>query len=192
MSFRLENTEKYLRQYAKSLLDSAITEIQRKDRVREYSTGNVTSPIEASGQLQESLKLIEKDTKSVLELNIEGNAYGEQIDEGTRSTSVSKDKLIQWIQNKNGFKDLSGKPVNLSNLKEVGRIAGLISKSLKFNGIKQTNFLTNIVESKFKELNNIEAPILKDANDDLDNILKRAGYKKGANETFSIQTKIIQ
>jgi hypothetical protein len=192
MSFRLENTEKYLRQYAKSLLDSAISEIQRKDRVREYSTGNVTSPIEASGQLQESLKLIEKDTKSVLELNIEGNAYGEQIDEGTRSTSVSKDKLIQWIQNKNGFKDLSGKPVNLSNLKEVGRIAGLISKSLKFNGIKQTNFLTNIVESKFKELNNIEAPILKDANDDLDNILKRAGYKKGANETFSIQTKIIQ
>ncbi len=192
MSFRLENTEKYLRQYAKSLLDSAISEIQRKDRVREYSTGNVTSPIEASGQLQESLKLIEKDTKSVLELNIEGNAYGEQIDEGTRSTSVSKDKLIQWIQNKNGFKDLNGKPVNLSNLKEVGRIAGLISKSLKFNGIKQTNFLTNIVESKFKELNNIEAPILKDANDDLDNILKRAGYKKGANETFSIQTKIIQ
>jgi len=192
VSFRLENTEKYLRQYAKSLLDSAITEIQRKDRVREYSTGNVTSPIEASGQLQESLKLIEKDTKSVLELNIEGNAYGEQIDEGTRSTSVSKDKLIQWIQNKNGFKDLNGKPVNLSNLKEVGRIAGLISKSLKFNGIKQTNFLTNIVESKFKELNNIEAPILKDANDDLDNILKRAGYKKGANETFSIQTKITQ
>jgi len=192
MNFRLENTEKYLRQYAKSLLDSAISEIQRKDRVREYSTGNVTSPIEASGQLQESLKLIEKDTKSVLELNIEGNAYGEQIDEGTRSTSVSKDKLIQWIQNKNGFKDLNGKPVNLSNLKEVGRIAGLISKSLKLNGIKQTNFLTNIVESKFKELNNIEAPILKDANDDLDNILKRAGYKKGANETFSIQTKIIQ
>lgn len=192
MSFRLENTEKYLRQYAKSLLDSAISEIQRKDRVREYSTGNVTSPIEASGQLQESLKLIEKDTKSVLELNIEGNAYGEQIDEGTRSTSVSKDKLIQWIQNKNGFKDLSGKPVNLSNLKEVGRIAGLISKSLKFNGIKQTNFLTNIVESKFKELNNIEVPILKDANDDLDNILKRAGYKKGANQTFSIQTKIIK
>ena len=192
MSFRLENTEKYLRQYAKSLLDSAISEIQRKDRVREYSTGNVTSPIQASGQLQESLKLIEKDTKSVLELNIEGNAYGEQIDEGTRSTSVSKDKLIQWIQNKNGFKDLNGKPVNLSNLKEVGRIAGLISKSLKFNGIKQTNFLTNIVESKFKELNNIETPILKDANDDLDSILKRAGYKKGANQTFSIQTKIIK
>ena len=192
MSFKLKNTEKYLRQYTKSLLDNLIVEISRVNRNRNYASRTVTSPIKASGSLQESLKIIQKDTKSKLELNIEGNSYGEQIDEGTNTSSVSKGKLIQWIKNKNGFKDLNGNPVNLSNLKEVGRIAGLISKSLKFNGIKQTNFLTNIVESKFKELNNIEAPILKDANDDLDNILKRAGYKKGANETFSIQTKIIQ
>jgi len=192
MSFKLKNTEKYLRQYTKSLLDNLIVEISRVNRTRNYASRTVTSPIKASGSLQESLKIIQKDTKSKLELNIEGNSYGEQIDEGTNTSSVSKGKLIQWIKNKNGFKDLNGNPVNLSNLKEVGRIAGLISKSLKFNGIKQTNFLTNIVESKFKELNNIEAPILKDANDDLDNILKRAGYKKGANETFSIQTKIIQ
>ena len=192
MSFKLKNTEKYLRQYTKSLLDNLIVEISRVNRTRNYASRTVTSPIKASGSLQESLKIIQKDTKSKLELNIEGNSYGEQIDEGTNTSSVSKGKLIQWIKNKNGFKDLNGKPVNLSNLKEVGRIAGLISKSLKFNGIKQTNFLTNIVESKFKELNNIETPILKDANDDLDNILKRAGYKKGANQTFSIQTKIIQ
>jgi len=31
-----------------------------------------------------------------------------------------------------------------------------------------------------------------DIDSDLENILKRAGYKKGANETFSIQTKIIK
>ncbi len=192
MSFKLENTEKYLREYTKSLLSSLSDEILRKDRIREYATRTITSPITASGKLQESLKITEKDTDSVLELNIEGNAYGEQIDEGTRSTNVSKDKLIQWIQNKNGFKDLNGNTINLSDIKKVGRIAGLISKSLKLKGIKQTNFITNIVESKFKELNNIEAPILKDANEDLDNILKRAGYKKGANQTFSIQTKIIK
>lgn len=192
MSFKLENTEKYLREYTKSLLSSLSDEILRKDRVREYATRTITSPITASGKLQESLKITEKDTDSVLELNIEGNAYGEQIDEGTRSTNVSKDKLIQWIQNKNGFKDLNGNTINLSDIKKVGRIAGLISKSLKLKGIKQTNFITNIVESKFKELNNIEVPILKDANEDLDNILKRAGYKKGANQTFSIQTKIIK
>ena len=192
MSFKLKNTEKYLRQYTESLLDNVIVEISRINRTRNYGSRTVTSPIKASGSLQESLRIIQKDTKSKLELNIEGNSYGEQIDEGTNTSSVSKGKLIQWIQSKNGFKDLKGNPVNLSDFKKVEVIAGLISKSLKFNGIKKTNFITDVVESKFKELNNIEVPILKDANIDLDNILKRAGYKKGANETFSIQTKIIE
>lgn len=191
MSLKLENTEKYLRQYTKSLLDNVVVEISRTDRTREYNQGTITSPIKASGSLQESLRIVEKDSKSVLELNIEGNAYGEQIDEGTKSTSVSKDKLIQWIRSKNGFKDLQGNPINLSDVKKVGRIASLISKSLKFNGIKQTNFLSKVVESKFKELRNIHEPIVMDIDSDLENILKRAGYKKGANETFSIETKII-
>lgn len=191
MSLKLENTEKYLRQYTKSLLDNVVVEISRTDRTREYNQGTITSPIKASGSLQESLRIVEKDNKSVLELNIEGNAYGEQIDEGTKSTSVSKDKLIQWIRSKNGFKDLQGNLVNLSDVKKVGRIASLISKSLKFNGIKQTNFLSKVVESKFEELRNIHEPIVIDIDSDLENILKRAGYKKGANETFSIETKII-
>ncbi len=191
MSLKLENTEKYLRQYTKSLLDNVVVEISRTDRTREYNQGTITSPIKASGSLQESLRIIEKNNKSVLELNIEGNAYGEQIDEGTKSTSVSKDKLIQWIRSKNGFKDLQGNPINLSDVKKVGRIASLISKSLKFNGIKQTNFLSKVVESKFEELRNIHEPIVMDIDSDLENILKRAGYKKGANQTFSIETKII-
>lgn len=192
MSLKLENTEKYLRQYTKSLLESVSNEISRKDRIREYDTRTINSPITASGKLLESLKIIEKDKNSVLELNIEGNSYAEQIDEGTRSTNVSKDKLIQWIQSKNGFKDLQGNTINFSDLKTVGRIAGLISKSLRLKGIKQTNFITNIVESRFEELSNIHEPIVMDIDSDLENILKRAGYKKGANETFSIQTKIIK
>lgn len=189
MSFKLENTKKYLKQYTQSLLDNTVKELNRKDRVRNYKSQSVTSSITASGSLQESLKITEKDTDKILQLNLKGNAYGEQIDEGTRSTSVSKDKLIQWIQNKNGFKDLNGNPVNLSNLKEVGRIAGLISKSLKFNGIKQTNFLTNIVESKFKELNNIDTPIVLDIESDIDNVLLKLGYKKEGKETYTIETK---
>ena len=156
MSLKLENTEKYLRQYTKSLLDNVVVEISRTDRTREYNQGTITSPIKASGSLQESLRIVEKDSKSLLELNIEGNAYGEQIDEGTKSTSVSKDKLIQWIRSKNGFKDLQGNLVNLSDVKKVARIASLISKSLKFNGIKQTNFLSKVVESRFEELKNIQ------------------------------------
>lgn len=192
MSFKLKNTEKYLREYTKGLLDISVKELNRKDRIRNYNSQSVTSSITASGSLQESLKIVEKDTNKILQLNLEGNAYGEQIDEGTKSTSVSKGKLIQWIKNKNGFKDLNGKIVDLSNTKKVDRIASLISKSLKFNGIKPTYFLTDIINSKIKELKNIESPIVLDIESDLDNVLLKLGYKKQGKETYTIETKTTE
>ena len=222
MSFRLENTKKYLKQYTQSLIDISVKELNRKDRVRKYNSQSVTSSITASGKLkdsfklekkvvrkgdffqfnvkgitasgslQQSLKIVEKDTDNILQLNLEGNSYGEKIDEGTKNTSVSKGKLIQWIKNKNGFKDLNGKIVDLSNTKKVDRIASLISKSLKINGIKPTNFLTDIINSKIKELKNIEAPIGLDIESDIDNVLLKLGYKKKDKDTYTIETKTIQ
>jgi virulence-associated protein VapD len=190
MSFRLENTEKYLRQYTESLLDNTVVEIARKDRTRNYPSRPVTTNITASGSLQESLKLKEKKGKSILELNIEGNSYAEEIDEGTSSTEVSKDKLIQWIKNKRGFKDLQGKTLNLTDTNKISSIAKIISKSLKLKGIYPTRFLSNLVESKFKELKNINQPITLDIEEDIDNVLKKLGYKK-TNNTFTIETKTI-
>jgi len=192
MSFKLENTKKYLKQYTQSLIDISVKELNRKDRVRKYNSQSVTSSITASGSLQQSLKIVEKDTDNILQLNLEGNSYGEKIDEGTKNTSVSKGKLIQWIKNKNGFKDLNGKIVDLSNTKKVDRIASLISKSLKINGIKPTNFLTDIINSKIKELKNIEAPIGLDIESDIDNVLLKLGYKKKDKDTYTIETKTIQ
>ena len=192
MSFKLENTKRYLKEYTQSLLDISVKELNRKDRVRNYSSQSVTSSITASGKLKDSLNITEKDTDTVLQLNLKGNAYGEQIDEGTKSTSVSKGKLIQWIKNKNGFKDLNGKIVDLNDTEKIDRIAGLISKSLKLKGIKPTNFLTDIINSKIKELKNIEAPIELDIESDIDNVLLKLGYKNKGNETYTIETKTIQ
>jgi len=189
MSFKLENTKKYLKEYTQGLLDASVKELNRKDRVRNYNSQSVTSSITASGSLQESLIITEKNTDKILQLNLEGNAYGEQIDEGTKSTSVSKGKLIQWIKNKSGFKDLNGKIVSLSNTKKIDRIAGLISKSLKLNGIKPTNFLTDIVKSKIKELENIDTSVVLDIESDIDNVLLKLGYKKESKETYTIETK---
>jgi hypothetical protein len=189
MSFKLENTKKYLKEYTQGLLDASVKELNRKDRVRNYNSQSVTSSITASGSLQESLNITEKNTDKILQLNLEGNAYGEQIDEGTKSTSVSKGKLIQWIKNKSGFKDLNGKIVSLSNTKKIDRIASLISKSLKLNGIKPTNFLTDIVKSKIKELENIDTSVVLDIESDIDNVLLKLGYKKESKETYTIETK---
>ena len=66
----------------------------------------------------------------------------------------------------------------------------LISKSLKLKGIKPTNFLTDIIKSKIKELKNIEVPIELDIESDIDNVLLKLGYKK-TNNTFTIETKTI-
>ncbi len=192
MSFKLKNTKRYLKEYTESLLNISVQELNRKDRVRNYNSQSITSSITASGSLQESLEITEKDTDKILQLNLKGNSYAEQIDEGTKSTSVSKNKLIQWIKNKNGFKDLNGKIVDLSNTKKIDRIASLISKSLKFNGIKPTNFLTDIINLKIKELKNIDTPIVLDIESDIDNILLKLGYKKEGKETYTIETKTTE
>ena len=192
MRLKLKNTEKYLKAYTKELLKLTIKELDRDDRVRNYNTQTITSRITASGSLKESLNISEKSSDSILQLNIKGNSYAEDIDEGTTSTAVSKNKLIQWINNKNGFKDLSGNVLDLNNIKKVERIAGLISKSLNFNGIKATNFLTDIVNSRIKELKNIEAPIGLDIESDIDNVLLKLGYKKKDKDTYTIETKTIQ
>jgi hypothetical protein len=190
MSLKLKNTEKYLKEYTKRLLDSTIKELDKQNRIRKYNSQTITSPITASGSLKESLNIVEKKSNSILHLNIEGNAYGEQVDEGTSSTSVSKGKLIQWINNKTGFKDLNGNVIDLSNTKNVAKIAGLISKSLKLKGIKPTNFLTDIVNSKIMDLKNINNPIIKDLELNVDDILIKSGYKKKGEQTYVIQAKI--
>jgi len=192
MRLKLKNTEKYLKQYTKGLLKLTIKELDREDRVRNYNSQTITSRITASGSLKDSLNISQKSSDSILQLNINGNSYAEDIDEGTTNSQVSKSKIIQWINNKNGFKDSKGNILDLNNIKKVERIAGLISKSLNFNGIKPTNFLTDIVYSKIKELKNIEAPIELDVELDIDNILLKLGYKKEDKDTYTIKTKTIQ
>ena len=71
MSFRLENTKKYLKQYTQSLIDISVKELNRKDRVRKYNSQSVTSSITASGSLQQSLKIVEKDTDNILQLKVQ-------------------------------------------------------------------------------------------------------------------------
>ena len=71
MSFKLENTKRYLKEYTESLLDISVKELNRKDRVRNYSSQSVTSSITASGKLKDSLNIAEKDTDTILQLNLE-------------------------------------------------------------------------------------------------------------------------
>ena len=64
MSLRLYNTKKYLREYSKNLLKLAYNEIERTDRTRNYQSGKITGPINASGNLKEEFKKKLKNRKN--------------------------------------------------------------------------------------------------------------------------------
>ncbi len=192
MSLKLNNSKKYLRDYSQNLLNLAYKEIERSDRTRNYKSGNIIGAINASGSLKESLKLRGAQTTDVVyNYSIIGNAYGEAVDEGTKRSTPPVQKLINWLITKNKtLKDSKGNIVNLNDIKKVKRIAFAIQKSLNVNGIQRTGFLTNLVKEQFNELSRIDVPVVQDIIEDLDNILKRNGYKK-TGDKFSISIKRI-
>ena len=192
MNLRLHNTKVYLKDYSKNLLKLAYGKIEKTDRKRNYKSGTITGPIDASGSLKESLEVRGAKTSDVVyNYSIIGNEYGEAVDEGTGSSTPPVDKLINWLISKNKtLKDHKGKVVDLSNFKKVRRIAFAIQKSLKLRGIQKTGFLTNLVKQEFKQLNDIYKPVVKDIEVDIDGILKNAGYKKTGKETYVIETQI--
>ena len=129
MSLRLFNTKKYLREYSKNLLKLAYGEIEREDRSRKYKTDTIVGPIDASGSLKKSLKLMAgKTTDVVYNFSIVGNEYGEYVDEGTKTSKPPVNKLVNWLVSKNRtLKDINGNTVSLNDLKKVKRIAYALS-----------------------------------------------------------------
>lgn len=192
MSLKLFNTKKYLREYSKNLLKLAYGEIERTDRTRNYQSGKITGPINASGSLKESLKLMSgKTTDVVYNFSIVGNDYGEYVDEGTKKGNPPVQKLVNWLVSKNKtLRDINDNIISLSDTKKVTRIAYAIKKSLNRKGIQRTGFLTDLVKEQFNQLSNIDAPVVQDIAEDLDNILERNGYKK-LGDKFSISIKRI-
>lgn len=192
MSLRLFNTKKYLREYSKNLLKLAYGEIEREDRSRKYKTDTIVGPIDASGSLKKSLKLMAgKTTDVVYNFSIVGNEYGEYVDEGTKTSKPPVNKLVNWLVSKNRtLKDINGNTVSLNDIKKVKRIAYAIQKSLNRKGIQRTGFLTDLVKEQFNQLSNIDVPVVQDIAEDIDNILERNGYKK-AGDKFSISIKRI-
>jgi len=193
MSLKLKNTEKYLEGYTMRLKDMLIVETARTDRTRSYVSQSITSPITASGSLQESYKYNKSRKTGIASFNIIGNAYGEAVDEGTSKSNPPVQKLINWLISKNRrLVDLAGNTVNLNDYKKLRRIAFAIQKSLSVKGIQKTGFITDLVNNEFKQLEKVYIPVVKDVVVDIDNILKRAGYEKTGKETYTIETKTIR
>ena len=188
MSFRFKNTESYLISFVNNLQRLSKKELDKK-RPRSYSSGRtINEPINATGKLKDSFSVESKYLKNTLSVNMKGNSYGEKVDEGTKAgTSPSVPQLINWI-NKKPVKLTDIKGARLSNIttKGINKIANQIAQKINREGIKPTNFLTNLVNEQFQKLAGIENVIIKDINMDLDTFMQSIGYVKNG-ETFKIE-----
>jgi hypothetical protein len=188
MSFKLKNTESYLISFVNNLKRLSIRELERS-RYRKYSSGRkINEPLNASGDLKASFIVESKHTTNKLAVNMRGNSYGEKVDEGTKAgTNPSVSELVNWI-NRKPVKLTDAKGSNLSNINVKGknRIANQIAQKINREGIKPTNFLTNLVDAQFAKIITIDRAILKDINTDLDSFMQSIGYTKNG-ETFKIE-----
>jgi len=189
MSFKLKNTEIFLTNYANKLI--ALAKVAINDpRKRTYNSGRtINEPLKSSGSLADSLKLSKNKLGNgeFLHLNIKGNTYGEKVDEGTkRGTSPSVPELVSWI---------NAKPVKLTDAKgnslkdtveTKNRIANQIAQKINREGIKPTNFLTDLVNQQFNNILGVVPEVEKDINLDLDGFMQQIGYIKIGN-TFKLQ-----
>lgn len=188
MSFKLKNTEAFLTNYSNRLIALTKKDID-EPRQRTYSSGRtINKPINSSGKLKSSLVLNKKTLKDgdFFQFNIDGNSYGEKVDEGTPAgTSVNINDLVSWINTKPvTLETLKGKSLK-STAETKNRIANQIAQKINREGIKPTNFLTDLVNSELNKVLGVSSEIIKDINLDVDGFMQMLGYTKNGN-TFKL------
>lgn len=189
MSFKLKNTEAYLVNYVKKLIVLTRQEI-KTPRTRTYNSKlfgkrNITKPINSSGDLLNSLRLVkklknvvnEKGFRATQSYRVVGNAYAEILDEGADGNKVkaTKQGIENWIERK---------PVTLEKVKNKSLAATLIKRKLDRYGIKKTGFLQDVVNKQFDSVVGITPSVIKDISLNLDEILVMLGWDKSG-ETFT-------
>ena len=174
-----KNTMLFLSNYTDDLVNHTKEEILRK-RTRKYKSGRVTtSPINSSGSGVNSLKKV----KTGDGFDMIGNDYLEDVDEGTSSTKASLSEIMSWIKTK-PVKSTDGRLTP----KSTKALARLIQKSLVFNGIHRTAFLTDLVAESYDRLQGIENNVADDVVDSIEDILEDAGLtKKGQKYVLDIK-----
>ena len=175
-----KNTMLFLSNYTDDLIIETQEEILRK-RTRNYKSGRTTnSEINSSGSSLRSLSKKQTDDG----FDMIGNDYLEDVDEGTTSTKATLTDIITWIKKK------PVKPQGRAILtpKSTKALARAIQKSLVFNGIHRTAFLTDLVANSYDKLIGIENSVADDVVDSIEDILEDSGLtKKGEKYVLDIK-----
>ena len=177
---KLKNTEAFLKAYMERLETLTKIEIGR-NRKRSYPSGrNVTSSLNSTGSLMDSIKIQKTNIENaLLAYGIEGNDYALDINKGTpKSRTPSRAKLISWIK---------AKPVNLTDKKgkrikrteqSITGVAGRMQKSQKIHGIAPVPFLTQAIEMSMNHLDGMGVAMVQDISGNIEQFLTNIGYKE--------------
>ena len=188
---KLKNTEAFLRAYMERLETLTKIEIGR-NRKRTYPSGRkVTSPLNSTGSLRESIKVQKTNVENaLLAYGLEGNDYALDINKGTpKSRTPSKAKLISWIK---------AKPVNLTDRKgkrikrteqSIKGAAKRMQDSQKIRGIAPVPFLTQAIEDSMKNLNGMGVAMVQDISENVEQFLTNIGYEEVNGEFKLIKKK---
>ena len=179
-----KNTMLFLENFTDKTVELTKEEILKR-RKREYkATGTITTQINASGKGLASIKKESSDDG----FNIVGNDYLEDVDEGTDRTNASLSDILAWVKQKPvKFKNPRGQFVKVTAQKQKS-LAKLIQKSLVFNGIQRTAFLTDLISNSYDRLNGVEEKVVDDVVDSIEDILEDAGLtKKGEKYVLDIK-----
>lgn len=189
MSLKLRNSEVFLTNYVKRLIVLTRQEILRPQtrtyRSKLFGNRTINSPLDSSGDLRNSLRLVkklknvvnEKGFRATQSYRIVGNSYGEILDEGAdgNKVKVTKEGIEKWI---------NSKPVTLEKVKNKSLAATLIKRKIDRYGIQGTGFLRKLLDKQSDKVFGIIPSITKDISLNLDDILIMLGWDKSG-ETFT-------
>lgn len=176
---KFKNTNLYVRGLSQKLV-----RLLKYQIARQRNRGSVTAPINSSGKLSASLEIDYDTTDGEYIYYILGNEYGLNVDDDVkRSKMPPVQKIIDWIDTK---------PVTLVESKYKGRLSGsittkkkklafAIAKKIQLKGINKTGFINEAIADVMKKLA-IEEPVIQDIENNLEEILIKAGFHETGNE----------
>lgn len=177
---KFNNTKAYLQSFSERLVELLILKIEQQRQ-----RGNFSAPIDASGRLKKSIEIDYDEATGEYGYSIIGNEYGLAVDEGRRAGKMPPiNEIIKWID---------AKPVTLRTTRAAAlkgsittqkkRLAFAIARKIGRDGTRPAGFIDEALARAMKNFA-IEEPIVADIEENIVEILIKAGFKELAEGEF--------
>lgn len=179
---KFKNTQNYMSSFNDRLRNLIKIELGR-DRKRKVGGGrSVSNKINYTNAGSKSLTSSKTTSPNEsLRFIVKGLSYLEKVDQGGQTDADVQD-LIPWIRKKVKLRDYqTGRFLKMDDY-SVRKVATQIKRKLETVGVNPTNFLDDAIEIAYNQLNQIETPLVKDVNLNLDEMLLAFGYKRKGND----------